>query len=137
MEVIEDRDELRELHAAWRRDGEHVAIVPTMGNLHAGHLSLVELAAENNRVVVGRKEDLFKKQLRVSKVNWLSGSPPEFPVNLNVRIRCRHQESPAVINSDGQTVVVDFAEPQRAITPGQYAVFYKGDELVGGGEIGC
>ena len=53
MEVIEDKDELRELHAAWRRDGEHVAIVPTMGNLHAGHLSLVELAAENaERVVV-------------------------------------------------------------------------------------
>jgi pantoate--beta-alanine ligase len=53
VEVIEDKDDLRELHAAWRRDGEHVAIVPTMGNLHAGHLSLVELAAENaERVVV-------------------------------------------------------------------------------------
>ena len=53
MEVIEEKDELRDLHAGWRRDGEHVAIVPTMGNLHAGHLSLVELARENaERVVV-------------------------------------------------------------------------------------
>ena len=53
MQVIEDRDELRDLHAFWRRDNEHVAIVPTMGNLHAGHLSLVEIAAENaERVVV-------------------------------------------------------------------------------------
>jgi pantoate--beta-alanine ligase len=53
MEAIQDKDELRDLHASWRRDGEHVAIVPTMGNLHAGHLSLVEIAAENaERVVV-------------------------------------------------------------------------------------
>jgi pantoate--beta-alanine ligase len=53
VELIEEKDELRDLHAAWRRDGEHVAIVPTMGNLHAGHLSLVELARENaERVVV-------------------------------------------------------------------------------------
>lgn len=53
MQVITNKDELRELHDTWRHHGEHVAIVPTMGNLHAGHLSLIELAAENaERVVV-------------------------------------------------------------------------------------
>lgn len=53
MQVITDKEELRELHDTWRHHDEHVAIVPTMGNLHSGHLGLVELAAEHaERVVV-------------------------------------------------------------------------------------
>ena len=53
MEIIRDKDELRELVAEWRRSGEHIAIVPTMGNLHAGHTSLIEIARQHaERVVV-------------------------------------------------------------------------------------
>ena len=53
MQVITTREELREVHESWRHHGEHVALVPTMGNLHAGHLSLVELASQHaERVVV-------------------------------------------------------------------------------------
>ena len=53
MKVITDKEELRELHDTWRHHDEHVALVATMGNLHSGHLSLVELAAEHaERVVI-------------------------------------------------------------------------------------
>lgn len=53
MEVIESKEALRELLDEWRHEGEHVAIVPTMGNLHAGHISLIDIAREHaERVVV-------------------------------------------------------------------------------------
>ena len=53
MQIVQDKNELNELHRSWRHHGEHVALVPTMGNLHPGHISLVELAREHaERVVV-------------------------------------------------------------------------------------
>ena len=96
---------------------------------------VVALDAGANQVVVGRKDDLFSNQVKVSSVNWLAGSAPEFPARYTVRIRYRHQGSPAEIISDGDDVVVNFVEAQRAVTPGQFAVFYKEDEVVGGGVI--
>ncbi len=93
------------------------------------------LCAEKNQVIVGKKADLLEKELLVRSVNWISGEPPHLPGRFMVKIRYRHQPAPAQLSMEGRLVRVVFCEAQRAITPGQFAVFYDGDEVVGGGEI--
>jgi tRNA-specific 2-thiouridylase len=97
---------------------------------------VVGLEAATNRVVVGKQEDLFCARLRVDELNWLAGAAPVLPVALEVRIRYRHQPVAArlVPGLDGGVEVV-FATPQRAVSPGQFAAFYRGEELLGGGPI--
>jgi tRNA-uridine 2-sulfurtransferase len=69
-------------------------------------------------------------------VNWISHENPVHAVQASVRIRYRHQEAPATITPlENNRAKVLFAEPQRAITPGQATVFYDGDEVIGGGWI--
>jgi tRNA-specific 2-thiouridylase len=97
---------------------------------------VIALDADNNRVVVGKKEHLFRQILDVCKVNWAGGDEPELPQTFHVQIRYRHQGAPAdVFPLERGRVHVKFHVPQRAITPGQFAVFYRGEEVVGGGEI--
>jgi tRNA-specific 2-thiouridylase len=89
-----------------------------------------------NRLVVGRREDLFGRSLRAVGVNWIAIAEPEGPVRASVRIRYRANEAAATITSVGRgDVRVDFDGPQPAITPGQAAVFYDGDVVLGGGWI--
>ncbi|HEV2864787.1 MAG TPA: tRNA 2-thiouridine(34) synthase MnmA [Pyrinomonadaceae bacterium] len=99
-------------------------------------LYVVRVEPEGNRVVVGDAEELLAEEFTAAGVNWIAfGEPPE-PVRADVRIRYRHEESPATITPVGAgRVRVRFDRPQRAITPGQAAVFYRGEEVVGGGWI--
>ena len=73
----------------------------------------------------------------MNDVNWISIEPPSEPVRAEVKIRNRHAAAPATIvpSSDEGRVEVRFDEPQRAVTPGQAAVFYAGDFVLGGGWI--
>ena len=96
---------------------------------------VVRLEPEENRVVVGSESDLYRRELAVSRVNFISGRPPEGPTPVSVKIRYRFQEAPAVLEAAGGGAAVTFDEPQRAITPGQAAVFYEGDRVLGGGVI--
>lgn len=97
---------------------------------------VVALDARQHRVVVGKKEDLWQRRLMVGSVNWLAGSRPSLPLRCTVRIRYRHQPAPALIREgEGDNLDILFEDPQRAITPGQFAVFYNGEEVLGGGEI--
>jgi tRNA-specific 2-thiouridylase len=97
---------------------------------------VVGLEALGNRVVVGKEADLFRSRLRVAEPNWLAGHAPALPLDLEVRIRYRHQPAAARLVAGGRGGVdVHFVEPQRAISPGQFAAFYRGEELLGGGSI--
>jgi tRNA-specific 2-thiouridylase len=98
-------------------------------------------------VIVGYKEDLYSRGLIAERVNWISGCWPKGPVEAEVRIRSRHQQVPASIVFEksehqnehqevrGRQARVVFKTPQMAVTPGQAAVFYSGERVLGGGWI--
>ena len=96
---------------------------------------VVALDAESNRVVVGDESDLRAEGLTTSRVNYVSGDTPTGPTRVQVRIRHRAPEVPATLVPDGDTTRVVFDSPVRAVTPGQAAVFYVADEVLGGGVI--
>jgi tRNA-specific 2-thiouridylase len=89
------------------------------------------------KVVVGRNDDLLRGRLTAKDVNWISIPPIDAPVRAEVKIRNRHLAAPATLNptSEPSRVEVRFDEPQRAVTPGQAAVFYNADLVLGGGWI--
>ncbi len=96
---------------------------------------VIRLDIKRNRVVVGSREDLLASECQVVEINWI-GDAPESPLELHTRVRYRSQEvASTVFPGDRNTAVVRFKEPQAAITPGQGAVFYRGDEILGGGWI--
>lgn len=99
-------------------------------------LYVCEIDVQNNRVVLGGNEELFSKSVDVCEVNWISGVSPKKPITCKVKIRYRMKEHPAVIYpGENNTAHIEFEEPQRAKTPGQAAVFYDGDVVLGGGII--
>src|SRR5215471_15811127 len=89
------------------------------------------------RVIIGRHDDLLRKKMRVKDVNWISISAPIAPMRAEVKIRNKHVGAVAAIipTIDPARFEVQFDQPQRAVTPGQGAVFYSGDLLLGGGWI--
>jgi tRNA-specific 2-thiouridylase len=105
--------------------------------LSAGHpLYVVALERTKNRLVVGEDRELRHSICHVRNVNWISCAIPAAPLEASVRIRNRHEAAAAEVTSlDGSTARVVFLEPQRAITPGQAAVFYSGEKVLGGGWI--
>jgi tRNA-uridine 2-sulfurtransferase len=97
-------------------------------------LYVIELDRERNRVRVGRNQELMRRRCRVREVNWIRPIGEGERVQAAVRIRNKHVPATARVEAlpNGEALV-EFVEPQRAITPGQAAVFYDGDEIVGGG----
>ena len=99
-------------------------------------LYVVKIDVPLNQLVVGKRYELYRSCLIANSVNWLAIASPDGPVRASVRIRYRAVEAPATITPTGAgRVRIEFDEPQAAITPGQAAVFYNQDIVVGGGFI--
>lgn len=95
-----------------------------------------KICADSNTVVLGGEHELYSKEAEVADFNWISGKAPKEPIRCKAKVRYRQQEQWAVASPlpDGN-VYLEFDCPQRAVTPGQAAVLYDGDIILGGGVI--
>jgi tRNA-specific 2-thiouridylase len=99
-------------------------------------LYVIQIKGDARQVVVGQQEDLYTRTLRTHRVNLISVANLQQPMRATVKIRHRHEGAAALIEKTGDDeIMVTFDEPQRAVTPGQAAVFYEDDVVVGGGWI--
>jgi tRNA-specific 2-thiouridylase len=90
---------------------------------------------DTNTVVLGDEEDLEKQDMKVARVNWIKYEGVEGEMDVVTKIRYKDKGSLSTILSSGSDVVVRFYEKAKGIAPGQSAVFYEGDEVIGGGII--
>src|SRR5579863_9725268 len=104
-------------------------------------LYVIQISGANKQVIVGGEENLYSRTLRARRTNLIAVDDLREPMRVTVKIRHRHEPAAAMIErvtaeqAGEDEILVTFDEPQRAITPGQAAVFYDGDIVVGGGWI--
>lgn len=94
------------------------------------------ISAEDNTVTIGENGSQYSQSLVADRMNWIAFDNLNEPIRADVKIRFRAKEQPALITPNGDgTVTVVFDEPQRSVTPGQSAVIYDGNTVLGGGRI--
>ena len=112
--------------------GQHKGLgISTSRKLYVG-----KILKESNRVVLCEEEQLYRREALVRGMHWISGVAPEKPLFCKVKIRYRQEEQVAtVFTQEDGFCCIRFDKPQRAITPGQAAVLYADDVVLGGGEL--
>ena len=98
-------------------------------------LYVIRIEPESNRIVLGHEKELYSQKLTARKLNWISGKAPREPITAKAKIRYKSKETEAVLFFRDDSVDVNFAQPQKAVTPGQAIVFYNAGEVLGGGII--
>lgn len=137
------RAEGRILDTAGREVGRHAGVHrftvgqrEGLGIASASRLYVKELRPESNEVIVGTREEVARSSCTARDVRWVAGAPPAGAVRCVVRLRYRHRGAAATVDPlAGDRAEVRFDQPEFAVTPGQAAVFYDADEVLGGGWI--
>ncbi len=108
-----------------------------LGLTSANPLYVLQIHPESHQVMVGADEELMTREAKVDRLNWISIAALTEPIRVLAKVRHRHEAQPAWLTPGDEpgTAVATFDEAQRAITPGQAAIFYQEDEVVGGGWI--
>jgi len=121
-----------------RHDGvHHYTVGQRKGLVAAGKPQyVVRIEPDSNRIVIGDDRDTARRHFRVRDTNWIAiDGPSDTPVRCDIQIRNRFEPRPGTLRWENGGTIVEFDEPQRAVTPGQAAVFYWDDIVVGGGWI--
>jgi tRNA-specific 2-thiouridylase len=99
-------------------------------------LYVLAIHPDSHRIDVGSDAELMSRTLIADRLNWVSIPEPDQPIRCTIKVRHRHEPAAATLVVTGpDRIEATFDEPQRAITPGQAAVFYQDDEVAGGGWI--
>ncbi len=114
--------------------GQHKGVQQQLHQHHAEPFYVLGIEPAGNRVVVGREDELHTRDGVADRVNWISIESLQAPMRVSAKIRHRHEPAPAtILPRESGRVQIRFDEAQRAVTPGQSAVFFDGDVVVGGG----
>ena len=122
--------------------GRHQGIVfYTIGQRHGLGLAsgkplyVIKIEPEHNRIVLGEEKELYSRKVTAQKLSWVADELPSVPITITAKIRYRSRQARAILFPKGESATILFARSQRAVTPGQAIVFYKGAEVLGGGTI--
>lgn len=122
--------------------GQRIHVNPMPG-FSRGRMYVARILPEENMLIAGKETDLFSSRLKVGEINWVNpdsvsrnaAGSGQIPVRAKIRYGSASADAMLHLNGSRTEVYVSFLRPQRAVTPGQAAVFYAGEEVIGGGVI--